>query len=397
MLRKSILGKMILFVGIVVSAIVVHADAPQILNVTAKQRYPWNGKVDITYEVVGDVTEGLPSWNQPPLLVVSATNRTDGICNVAVTNALTGDTGTAAGMHHVVWDLNQQGIEFKSDDVVFSVAYSTPQYCVVDLSAGTNATSYPVVYMGAPPAGGFNTDEYKTTKLVLRLIEPGSFMMCGQYDVTLTKPFYCGLFEVTQRQYEMVTGSNPSSYKGDMRPVECVSWNTIRGDSGNYNWPSSADVDLTTFMGRLQARTGLNFDLPTEAQWEYACRAGTTSSYNNGGTTEDDLKQLGRFWGNRSDGNGGSSEHTNVGSYLPNAWGLYDMHGNVWEWCLDWYGGLTSGVTDPKGSSSGAYRVLRGGSWDSSADCCTSSYRVSYFPSSDYYDDGFRLVRTLSD
>ena len=277
-----------------------------------------------------------------------------------------------------------EGEEFSSSTI----------YCVIDLSAGADAANYPVAYMAAPPSGGFNTDEYKTTKLVLRLIEPGAFKMCGEYDVVLTKPFYCGIFEVTQKQYELVTGSNPSSYKGAMRPVENVSWNTIRGNSLTNNWPSSSEVDLSTFIGKIQARTGLNLDLPTEAQWEYACRAGTTSKYNNGGNEESDLKQLGRYKGNQSDGKGGYAQHTTVGSYLPNEWGLYDMHGNVYEWCLDWYGSLADGVTDPEGPSSASKRVERGGGYNSYSDKCVSSNRISDSPTTVYADLGFRLFRT---
>ena len=99
--------------------------------------------------------------------------------------------------------------------------------------------------------------------------------MQNKSNFTLTRSFYMGVFEVTQRQWELVTGSNPSQYKGDMRPVEQVSWNTIRGDSSTYNWPGSANVDSNSFVGRLQAHTGLNFDLPADAQWECACRAAT--------------------------------------------------------------------------------------------------------------------------
>ena len=285
-------------------------------------------------------------------------------------------------------------------------------YCVVDLSAGPTASKYPVSYLAVEPKGGW-TDEYKTTKLVLRRIDPGTFKMDGKYEVTLTKPFYCGVFEVTQKQYELVRGSNPSHFKGDMRPVENLSWNAIRGDSATYNWPSSANVDSSTFIGKIQARTGLSFDLPTEAQWEYACRAGTTSKYNNGGDSEADLKKLGRFVLNQKqrsskesdesfakhepDGKGGCWErHAVVGSYQPNAWGLYDMHGNVWEWCLDWRGGLSSGVTDPQGSSSGSYRVRRSGSWYSIADLCASSHRSYCDPSYGGDYDGFRLCMNPS-
>ena len=165
---------------------------------------------------------------------------------------------------------------------MFTVAYSEEvkpsyQYCVIDLSAGSSAASYPVTYLLEPPNGGFNVSEYKTTKLVLKCIEAGSFKMGGSYDVTLTKPFYCGLFEVTQRQWELVTGSNPcssTSYgNGNSYPVHYVSYNMIRGSSAGAGWPSSSAVDASSFLGKLRARTDLDFDLPTEAQWEYACRA----------------------------------------------------------------------------------------------------------------------------
>ena len=393
---KGTLGAQNVFEGCPANLEIVYVETATISNVAAKQRYPWNGKVDITYTLTGDVTVGLPAWNMPRLFV-TASNRVDGTTYAATTSALSGDTDIAEGPHHVVWDLNAQELDIYSDDVVFNVMYLPhSRYCVIDLSAGSNAASYPVSYLADVPSGGFSTDEYKTTKLVLRLVGPGTFMMGGSYQVTLTKPFYCGVFEVTQKQYELVTGANPSSYKGDMRPVDRVSWNTIRGNSSTYNWPGSANVDSNSFVGRLQARTGLNFDLPTEAQWEYACRAGTTSTYNNGGGTENDLRELGRYSGDKSDGKGGYTDaHTKVGTYEPNAWGLYDMHGNVWEWCLDWYGNLANGVTDPEGSSSGSYRVSRGGGWVNDGDHCASSSR-SYSPSDRSDGYGFRLVRTLS-
>ena len=350
---------------------------PTVSSVTAQQRYPWNGKVDITYTVTG-------AFDSPVSLSVTATDNAHGTTYTAVASALSGDTGTAAGAHHIVWDLNAQGLEILSDDVVFAVTYTAP-YCVIDLSAGANASSYPVTYLAEPPSGGFNTDEYKTTKLVLKRIEAGSFQMGGSVAVTLTKPFYCGLFEVTQKQYLLVTSGFSG---GDKRPVGHVSYDDIRGSSLGAQWPASNAVDPDSFLGKLRTRTGLDFDLPTEAQWEYACRAGTTTIYSYGDTTD------GNYMWYRDNASSVSRE---VGTKQPNPWGLYDMHGNVWEWCLDWYGTL-SGGTDPKGSSVVGCRVRRGGGYYDDASGCTSSYRsCDYIPSLEYFYYGFRLVRTLSD
>jgi len=250
-------------------------------------------------------------------------------------------------------------------------------YCVIDLTGGTNAATFSVSYLDDVPSGGW-TDEYKTTKLVLRRIEPGSFLMGGEYNVTLTKPFYIGVFEVTRKQYELVMGVVPGYSPGDMRPVDGIEYFMLRGSTlDGADWPASSTVYSGSFMGILRAKIGISgFDLPTEAQWEYACRAGTTSLFNNGGSSEDDLKQLGRYSGNQQDGKGGYTSMTTVGSYLPNAWGLYDMHGNAWEWCLDWYGNLSDGVVDPAGPETGSARVLRGGAV-SVPEYCTSSYRLN--------------------
>ena len=269
-------------------------------------------------------------------------------------------------------------------------------YCVIDLSAGPTASNYPVSYLAAEPKDGW-TDEYKTKKLVLRRIEPGKFKMQGKYEATLTKPYYIGIFEITQMQYLLVTGKKCAKFKGGKRPVEMVSYNDIRGSSEGAKWPSSSAVDADSFMGRLRARTKLDFDLPTEAQWENACRAGTTSVYNNGGDSKDDLEKLGRYNDNHSDGKGGFSQHTVVGSYMPNAWGLYDMHGNVWEWCLDWDGSETFGMIDPKGASVGAKRVFRGGSvLDSALGCSSASRNMYHTPDFRKCFTGFRLALTLS-
>ena len=272
-------------------------------------------------------------------------------------------------------------------------------YCVIDVSGGTSVSSYPISYLDSCPINGWG-DEYKTTKVLLRRIEPGTVKLGNTKPVTLTKPFYIGVFEITQKQYQLVTGSAPSQCKGNMRPVEYVSWDDLRGDSLTYNWPIVTTVNSTSFMGRLRSKTGLNFDLPTESQWEYACRAGTTSSYNNGGSSDNDLKLLGRYSGNQSDGRGGCSEHTVVGSYAPNAWGLYDMHGNVREWCLDMRGDINSDPTiDYTGATSNSARIIRGSSGSLDANRA-SSFRRDYDGSDNRnrgYFNGFRLCLPINE
>ena len=360
--------------------------APAITGVTAQQRYPWNGKVDITYTVSGDIAAATHAQAAIPSLKVTARDQDTGTSYTAT--SLSGDTGLSDGTHALVWDMDTQGLSLKSTNVVFSVSCETTPatYCVIDLSAGANAASYPVAYLAEPPPGGFNVDEYKTTKLVLKRIEAGNFKMRGSTTVTLTKPFFLGLFEVTQKQYSLVTGSNPSSFSGDKRPAENVSYNAIRGSSNGAKWPASNAVDADSFLGKLRARTGLDFDLPTEAQWEYACRAGTTTTYSYGNSVNGNY-----MWYTDNS----SSQTHEVGTKSPNPWGLYDMHGNVWEWCLDWYDTLSYG-TDPKGSSSGSSRVKRGGSWYYNASDCASSYRSYSYPSGEGGSSGFRLSRALN-
>jgi len=215
------------------------------------------------------------------------------------------------------------------------------------------------------------------------LIPAGSFMMGSpssererdsderQHKVKLTKGFYMQTTEVTQGQWKAVMGNNPSKFNGDDRPVEKVSWN-----------------DVQAFMRKLNNKEGTEkYRLLTEAEWEYACRAGSTTRFCFG----DSDGQLGKYaW---YSGNSSSKTHP-VGQKKPNAWGLYDMHGNVWEWCQDWYGDYPSGhVTDPKGPSSGSYRVGRGGGWGGDAGYCRSARRGRYTPGGGGSNLGFRLAR----
>jgi formylglycine-generating enzyme required for sulfatase activity len=286
----------------------------------------------------------------------------------------------------------------------------TGQYLVVDVSAGPDAASYPVTYLEGVPAGGW-TDEFKTTKIVLRRIEAGTFTMGSppgelghwdghenQHQVALTQDFYVGVFEVTQRQWELVMGDRPSRFTQgawEKRPVEQVSYDDIRGASAGAGWPANDSVDATSFLGKLRARTGVTFDLPTEAQWEYACRAGTTTALNSGKNLTNtvqcpNMAEVGRYTFNGgqdyvTDPVGGGTAV--VGSYQPNAWGLYDMHGNVWEKCRDWWTGTadfaSTPVTDPAGPPAGyeGARVCRGGGClEVYTSYCRSASRYGYTP-----------------
>lgn len=299
-----------------------------------------------------------------------------------------------------VYDIKVNTPKFSSSDVSVSIDVLPPEYCVIDLSNGPSASNYPVSYLSNPPSGGFNTDEYKTTKLVMKRILPGTFIMGEDqtdetHRVTLTHAFYIGLFEVTQAQYSLVTdydvGMNPY---GSMYPV----WSTyaeIRGKIRKYleYWPVSAGVDSNSFMGKFRTRTGIeSFDLPTEAQWEYACRAGTTTPYFCGDDTTKENVIL-KYVNARSY----YHELLVVGSKRANPWGLYDMLGNREECCLDIWGDPPYGI-DPKGpdpesnslSNMGIYaRVVRGGSIDTEWTECRSYLRNK--------DDqgGFRLSRTI--
>jgi formylglycine-generating enzyme required for sulfatase activity len=227
------------------------------------------------------------------------------------------------------------------------------------------------------------------TQVEMLLVPPGTFQMgcimeSNQYgcysdeqpvhQVTLTNAFYLGRYEVTQSQWVATVGSNPSFFQGSSdsatRPVEQVSWNTIQG---------------------YLSATG--FRLPTEAEWEYACRAGTQTPFYNGSTDDSTVGEL-AWYGSCCGGNSGGVTHA-VGGKLANAFGFHDMLGNVWEWVNDWYGGYTSEAqTNPTGPVSATDRVIRGGSWLDVTYGVRSSSRINVSPGYAYDRIGFRVART---
>jgi len=202
------------------------------------------------------------------------------------------------------------------------------------------------------------------------------------HQVVISKPFQIGVFEVTQAQWEAVMGNNPSRFRGgsyrekSTNPVEQVSWE-----------------DCQKFIEKLNGMGIGTFRLPTEAEWEYACRAGTRTAYSFG----DEVGELREYaWCTHYPAYTTRQVTHQVGTRKPNPWGLYDMHGNVWEWCSDWYADYnTNKQTDPKGAASGSSRVYRGGSWYRTAEYCRSAIRSRPWPSYRSYHLGFRLVRAV--
>jgi formylglycine-generating enzyme required for sulfatase activity/serine/threonine protein kinase len=207
-------------------------------------------------------------------------------------------------------------------------------------------------------------------------VPPGEFLMGNEAHeeerpvrrVTIGKGFNIGVGPVTQFQWGLVMNYNPSRFHGDDRPVEMVSW-----------------LDCQEFCRRLREMSGRPFRLPTEAEWEYACRGGTAGEYSTG-DGEEALRQAGWFYGNS-----GGQTHP-VGKLAANAWKLHDMHGNVWEWCQDWFAPYAAGnASDPQGPEAGELRVLRGGSWRDPPGGCCSSFRGQAEPASRFFECGFRI------
>jgi formylglycine-generating enzyme required for sulfatase activity len=272
------------------------------------------------------------------------------------------------------FDLDPAGVfQLASNDVALTVVDGpSAALGMVAIAPGTYQRGSPVTPLGVAPY--FNDGRAQPV-----------------HPVTISRPFWIGRFEVTQAQYQAVMGSNPSFFQGSsypnaaQRPVERVTWN----DAVAYCTALTASEQAA---GRVPA--GYVYRLPTEAEWEYCCRAGTTTEFHFGPTLV--CGQANFAFSYHSNTNCSIGQTAVVGSYAPNAWGLHDMHGNVWEWCQDGWDFSANypigAVTDPF-VASGPLRVFRGGGWGCNSDGCRSALRFGYDPSSSYYDGGgFRVV-----
>lgn len=401
------------------------ATGATVERVFARQMWPWQAHFEVSY-----VLRTLPAEAVDVSLKVSA----GGDEYAIPASELLGETaGLTAGEYKLVWVSTASSVptaawlKAHSGRLVFSVvttpSASAAEYLVIDLSGGAEAASWPSERMIGRPYGGW-TDEYKTTKLVLRRIYAGGSgnifssatgvtfkfgcdsgadqeYKCSfdfdAVDATLTNDYWIGVFELTQKQYQLITGTtvNPTKFTvGETYPQANIGYYThMRGETVGLRWPRSSDVDEGSLMGILRAKVSLpseipsewKFDLPTEAQWEYACRAGTTGPWNNGGTydvyvyegtkeSDHNLDLIG--WNPGNSTSGGSP----VGEKIANAWGLYDMHGNASEYCLDFNPSSADRVStgksgfEPMGFAPSSYyttsaRVVKGGAY--SADWTT--------------------------
>jgi formylglycine-generating enzyme required for sulfatase activity len=246
-------------------------------------------------------------------------------------------------------------------------------------------------------------------RMALALIPPGRFLMGtpegeagnmageGQREVELTRPFYLAVSEMTQGQYAAVTGASPSYFAASGEGKDRIAGQDTRKfpvDGVSWDDAAACAEALTRKLG------GAAFRLPTEAEWEYACRAGTRTAFHFGGAcdgTQANVDGTGPY--GTPDKGPYLERPTPVGSFAPNAWGLFDMHGNVWEWCADWSGSPSAGkATDPTGPAAGTGRVVRGGSWRSYPAYCRSASRAGEPPDNrgSDHNHGFRLARGVA-
>ncbi len=407
-LRRRVRSLMVVLAFVAIASFNANAYC-YVTKVDCLQLFPFDRGVVIDYVVEADEAEYFD------IQFFGTLDDGETVFDLSETGKLTKDGADGLligpGTHKTVWTPDESFYDVEEGNMKIKVKVrerdGLPAFMVYDLESGKT------VYIDEIPSGEW-TEEYKTTKMVFAAVPAGTFTMGtpagevgrqgreDQHEVTLTKPFYMGVFQVTQKQFELITGFNPSLYKGDPRPVEQVSYDLIRGAEKGAEWPTGKDVDENSFLGVFRAQTGKAYDLPTDAQWEYACRANTTTALNTGKDLSDEsvcpeMDEAGRYMNNCMDEKGDKLylQHTTVGCYLPNNWGLYDMHGNVTELCRDWMQARlgTEPVVDPVGPATGESRVVRGGNFYGEAlDCRSGARTMSAQPDAVSYGMGFRLI-----
>jgi len=425
--------------------------APTVSDVVIQPRWPWSTKVDVHFVLSG--------VDAP--VDVACTFRNDGVALEQPAGSVTGDlTFLENGAYTVTYDpvAAGYGSNVKLPALTVDIVPVTAKlYMIVDLKASlANTAEARISYTNKVVGANSRWDDYyKTNCVVLRYIKAGTFMMGAKStessrgietsfrrQVTLTKDFYIGVFEIPQGIYKRILGSgypytagNDFTAEQEFRPVARVSYAHMRNDSWSCT-NSLAEARTVTdgcWIGKFRAKTGgaLQFDLPTEAQWEYACRAGTDTSFYNGyditsasATHDGNLDPLARYRYNDGFKDDGAtdplSEYATVstangtarlGTYAPNAWGLYDMLGNAAEWVLDWCSGQANTeqqdeaiaqTVDPRGprtsnDMSRKFRTIKGGSWYDGASTCRCSSRTYGKSETGYRTEqhaGFRLCLT---
>ena len=449
------------------SVLLVASDTPEVSDVIMTQQ-SLGREVTITYKL-----NNAPNGAVVTLDVV--TNATgdvwasiggEAVCNAqgAVWRKVTSADADGEGRYTIKWrpDLSWEGHKVELADggaravVTAWATNNTPDYMVVDISASA-ATNSQAYYPSADflPGGLLANDNYRKGLIVMRKImaKDVKWMMgsTGQetkratakeeaHQVVLPNNYYIGVFEITQTQWSLIQSALPSQFANPddraLRPVEYVCYNEIRNNSSSttsantaYDWPS--DPHPSSFLGMLRKKTGLDFDLPSESQWEFAARAGNGDTLWGDGSgilnedVDSHLESLGRYRCNGGylfDGTSYTAPETScgaangtakAGSYKPNDWGLYDMNGNVWEWCLDWWEDNIATAKDPSGvvyggrvninpensqqclsgnAPTSSYRMIRGGAYDQVAGACRPANRYISRPTTRSQTIGLRVV-----
>lgn len=405
--------------ALLIALVSFEAAADVVSGVTCRQRWPWNGKVDIDYTLSpasGNTSSG-------PVFSVQLFGKIgDGEAFNLSTIEGEGQYGLVfgSGTKRITWDSTADLGNTVDSSAAKVAVYAEDitgdaRYIVFDLTLNR------VGFTTTPPSVAEGAVS-KLTQIWFRRVEAGTFVMGSnsndpyheeyaasevEHTVTITKPFYMGVFEFTQKQFETIAGYNPVqmwAYIGDTKPVDNVSYNDLRGENAGATWPQYTDhrVDANSFFGVFRARFGNQFifDLPTDAQWEMACRDKGDGTYWGSGVWNDGSAILGTNPDSNLDnlanydGDSTPVPHE-VGTKTPNFIGLYDMHGNVDEVCLDiWSQDVSSYTVDPVGPfpHENLYRVVRSGDCSTDAKECRAAHRSFLFPSNRLSEDGFRAV-----